>query len=111
VRAGRLLGLLALLPLGALAALSVGVLQPPAPAPVDAPGDEFSAGRAFEHVQQLAAETHVTGSPANDRVRQYLVDTLDGLGLQTRVQDAVGTEPPAGSSSWRMLLVATSRTL
>ena len=93
MRAGRLLGLVALLLLGGLAALSIGALQPPAPAPVDAPADEFSAGRAFEHVQQVAAETHVTGSPANDRVRQYLVDTLQELGLQTRVQDAVGADP------------------
>ncbi|CCH88837.1 membrane metallopeptidase [Modestobacter italicus] len=93
MRAGRLLGLVALLLLGALAALSIAALQPPAPAPVDAPADEFSAGRAFEHVQQLAAETHVTGSPANDRVRRYVVDTLQGLGLQTRVQDAVGADP------------------
>ncbi|WP_138759667.1 M28 family peptidase [Modestobacter altitudinis] len=93
MRAGRLLGLAALLLLGALAALSVVVLQPPAPAPVDAPAGEFSAGRAFEHVQQIAAGTHVTGSAANDRVRSYLVDTLTELGLQTRVQDAVGADP------------------
>ncbi len=93
MRAGRLHGLAALLLLGALAALSVVVLQPPAPAPVDAPATEFSAGRAFEHVQQIAGATHVTGSPANDRVRGYVVDALEGLGLQTRVQDAVGADP------------------
>jgi hypothetical protein len=93
VRSGRLLGLLALLLLGALAALSVLVLQPPSPAAADAPADEFSAGRAFAHVETIAAETHVTGSPANDRVRAYLVETLEDLGLQTRVQDAVGADP------------------
>jgi hypothetical protein len=90
VRTGRLPGLLGLLVLGALAALSVLLLQPPSPAPVDAPADEFSAGRAFDHVGRIAADTHVTGSAANDRVRGYLVDTLSALGLQTRVQDAVG---------------------
>jgi len=93
VRAGRLVGLVALLLLGALAALSVLVLQPPSPAAPDAPEGEFSAGRAFGHVEQIAAETHVTGSAANDRVRAYLLDTLADLGLQVRVQDAVGANP------------------
>lgn len=92
MRAGRLLGLGALLLLAALAALSIVVLQPPAPAAVDAPATEFSAGRAFQHVEQLAAATHVTGSAANDRVREHVVQTLEDLGLDTRVQDAVGAD-------------------
>ena len=91
--ARRLLGLAAVLLLGALAALSVLLLQPPAPAPADAPADEFSADRAFTEVEQIAAETHVTGSAANDRVREHLVTTLTGLGLQVRVQDGVGANP------------------
>ncbi|WP_448641421.1 M20/M25/M40 family metallo-hydrolase [Geodermatophilus sp. URMC 63] len=90
VRAGRVLGVAALLLLTALAALSVLVLQPPAPAPADAPADAFSADRAFAEVQQIAATTHVTGSAADDRVRAHLVDVLTGMGLQTRVQEAVG---------------------
>jgi len=93
VRAGRLVGFVALLLLGALAALSVLVLQPPSPAPADAPAGDFSAGRAFAHVERIATQTHVTGSAANDRVRSYLVDTLAELGLQTRVRDAVGANP------------------
>ena len=90
VRVGRLLGLAALLLITALAAFSVLALQPPAPAPADAPTDAFSAGRAFAEVQQIAAATHVTGSAADDRVRAHLVDVLTGMGLQTRVQEAVG---------------------
>src|SRR5215212_10017698 len=66
-------------------------LQPPAAAPVDAPSVRFSAGHALEHVQRIGAETHVAGSPADARVVDYLVDTLTGLGLDTRVQNAVGT--------------------
>ena len=90
MRSGRLLGLGALALLVALAVLSVLLLQPPSPASPDAPADEFSTGRAFAEVEQVAAETHVTGSAANDRVREHLVEVLEGLGLQTRVQDAVG---------------------
>ena len=51
-----------------LVAWSVAALQPPAPKPADAPADEFSAERAFEHVQQIAAQTHVAGSAAGGRV-------------------------------------------
>ncbi|MEU2349351.1 M28 family peptidase [Modestobacter sp. NPDC049651] len=93
MRAGRVPGLVALLLLGALAALSVLVLQPPAPAASDAPADRFSAGRAFADVEEIARETHVTGSAADDRVRDHLLARLTGLGLQPRVQDAVGANP------------------
>lgn len=87
----RLVGLLVVVLLIGLAAWSVLALRPPSPAPADAPAQQFSAERAFEHVQQIAAETHVAGSPANDRVVGGLVQTLTGLGLDTRVQRSVGT--------------------
>jgi hypothetical protein len=73
-----------------LTAWSVAALQPPAPAPADAPATEFSATRAFSHVQDIAAGAHVPGSAATDRVVERLVDTLAALGLDTRVQNAVG---------------------
>jgi len=73
-----------------LAVWSVAALQPPAPKAADAPAGEFSAARAFEHVQQIAAQTHVAGSAADQQVVQQLVTTLTGLGLDTRVQNAVG---------------------
>jgi hypothetical protein len=91
LRGPRLLGLAVVALLLGLVAWSVIALQPPAPAAADAPAGEFSAGRAFEHVQRIAAETHVAGSAANGRVVDYLVDELTGLGLDTRVQNAVGT--------------------
>ncbi|MEE3918658.1 M28 family peptidase [Micromonospora sp. BRA006-A] len=58
---------------------------------------EFSAARAFRNVEVIAAEPHVAGSAANDRVREHLVATLRGLGLETEVQDAVA--PEAGQLS------------
>ncbi|HEY0401714.1 MAG TPA: M28 family peptidase [Blastococcus sp.] len=89
-RPGRLPGLILVALLLGLVAWSVAALQPPAPKPVDAPVGEFSAARAFEHVQQIAAETHVAGSAADDRVVEGLVATLTALGLDTRVQNSVG---------------------
>ncbi|WP_369254380.1 M28 family peptidase [Geodermatophilus amargosae] len=90
-RGGLLGSLVVLLLLAGLTAWSVLTLDPPAPAAADAPAASFSAERAFVHVEEIAAEVHVTGSPAHDRVVDGLVATLGGLGLDTRVQNAVGT--------------------
>jgi hypothetical protein len=89
-RSSRFAGLAVVLLLLALAAWSVLSLQPPAPAPADAPAQEFSSTRAFTHVGEIASEIHVAGSEADDRVTDKLVATLTGLGLDTRVQNAVG---------------------
>ncbi|MBQ1050001.1 M28 family peptidase [Micromonospora sp. C51] len=88
-------------PLAALAALvalvAVGAgalldLRPPAPRPADTPTGEFSAGRAYPHVTQVAGRPHVAGSPANEEVRGYLEGVLRDLGLETQVQDTVAEE-------------------
>ena len=98
-RSSRLLGLVVLALLLALTALSVLALRPPAPVAADAPPEDFSAERAFAHVERVAAETHVAGSEAGDRVVTYLEETLTDLGLDTRVQNAVGTyQAEAGSA-------------
>lgn len=81
---------LAVLLLG-LATWSVAALGPTAPRPADAPASDFSAARAVEHVARLATEPHVPGSAAGSRVVDDLVASLSGLGLDTRVQSAVGT--------------------
>ncbi|HEX8626584.1 MAG TPA: M20/M25/M40 family metallo-hydrolase [Catenuloplanes sp.] len=73
-----------------LAVLGIADIQPPSPRPASAPADVFSAGRAFQHVERVGRETHVAGSPAADRVREYIVETLTGLGLRPQVQDATG---------------------
>ncbi|MGX5657234.1 M20/M25/M40 family metallo-hydrolase [Geodermatophilus nigrescens] len=91
-RRGRLLGSLAvLLLLAGLAAWSVLALQPPDPAPADAPATAFSAARAGVTVEEIAGEVHLTGSDAHARVVDGLVAQLTALGLDTRVQNAVGT--------------------
>lgn len=81
-----------LLALGALALWSV---RPPAPLPADAPAEEFSAGRALEHVRALAAEPRPVGSPVHARAREYLVSELEELGLEVEVhRDTVGYHHP-----------------
>ncbi len=80
----------ALVALALLAVLSIADVQPPAPRSASAPAGDFSAARAFTHVERIGQEVHVTGSPAADRVREHIVATLTGYGLRPEVQDTVG---------------------
>ncbi len=89
-RPGRVAGLVVVALLLGLVGWSVAALQPPPPVAADAPAIEFSAARAFAHVEDVASGVHVPGSAASDGVVEGLVDTLSGLGLDTRVQSAVG---------------------
>ena len=71
------------------ASWAVRVYGPPQAVAASAPAGEFSAERAFEHVQALADRPRPVGSEANARARAYLVSQLEGLGLQVEVQEAV----------------------
>jgi len=63
--------------------------QPAAPRSAAAPAGEFSAGRAREVLRRLAGDgrPHPVGSAADERVRQAIVATLAGLGIQARVEE------------------------
>ncbi|UOY02869.1 M20/M25/M40 family metallo-hydrolase [Blastococcus sp. PRF04-17] len=86
----RAAGLVVVALLLGLIGWSVASLQPPDPVSADGPPTEFSAERAFGHVERIATRTHATGSAANDDVVDGLVSTLTDLGLDTRVQNSVG---------------------
>lgn len=60
--------------------------QPPRALPSDAPETLFSGARAHAHSAQVGKEMHAGGTQANGRVRDYLVETLLGLGLEAEVQ-------------------------
>lgn len=47
---------------------------------------EFSADRAIEHRKVIAREPHPTGSIANARVRDYIVEQLKQEGLEPQIQ-------------------------
>ncbi len=74
-------------------------IRPPAAAPTSAAADSFSAERAFQQVEAVAARPHPVGSAANDAVREHLVTTLRGLGLSPEVQDTVSVQGAGLSSS------------
>src|SRR3982074_483540 len=69
------------------------VARPPRAVPATAPDTVFSAERAMRHVEQIAQRPHPIGSADHDRVRDYIVGQLSGLGLSPQIQrtTAIGT--------------------
>lgn len=80
-----------ILMLGGLLALSWIRLQPPPGLGLDTHPSRFSAARAQHHVEMIAQKPHFLGSPEHDRVRDYLLDALRSLGLETELQAATST--------------------
>src|SRR5215207_3823526 len=95
----RWIGVVVALLLGAFAAISLLALEPPEPLPASAQASEFSAERAFSHVEQIAERPHAVGSAANAEVRNYLVGQLEGLGLRPTVQEATSARTKEGTAS------------
>lgn len=74
-------------------AASVMPLRTPAPQPVSAHEDTFSAGRALRHLDDIAAAPHPTGSRAQARVREYIAAALRNMGLHPRELSGVARAP------------------
>lgn len=91
--------LVCLLFLAALTALAVWSVLPPSPKGSDAAADEFSALRAYATVQAMSQEVHPHGSPANAEVRDFIVASLNGLGLDADVEEGVGMSGRLGDQS------------
>jgi hypothetical protein len=81
----------ALVVLASLVAWAKAAESPPSPTPSTAPQTEFSAERAWEHLERIAGEEPTPiGSAGGDEVRDYLVAELTALGLDVEVQEGVG---------------------
>jgi hypothetical protein len=90
--------------------LAVGLysLLPPRAVPADAADTEFSAARAFEHVEVVGAAPHPIGSNAIGVVRNYLVRELRALGLEPEPQTVSAPDYYGGQGSVDVVnLVAT----
>ena len=62
-----------------------------------------SPGRSEEHARALSAETHVAGTPAQARTRDYVIDQMRRMGLQTEVRSYRVWMPHALSvRAWRV---------
>ncbi|MDB5352095.1 MAG: hypothetical protein JWN86_3342 [Planctomycetota bacterium] len=80
----RIDALLAVVFVAVIATLAVMGQNPP-DVPEAPPLDQFSAKRAMKHVERIAREPHVTGSPAAAKVREYLMAELKNLGVEPRI--------------------------
>jgi Peptidase family M28 len=77
-----------------LASLAMYVSQPPPNSlPASAPPAEFSAERAFRHVEALAREPRPVGTAAHARARKYIVGELQALGLSPQIQETTVADP------------------
>ncbi|GIF62780.1 aminopeptidase [Asanoa ishikariensis] len=92
-RVAALVVLIALALVGVAATLS---LRTPAPLPVSAAPDAFSADRATALLPGIASVPHPSGSAAAAEVRAYLTTQLRGLGLEPDVRTAVAARSPEG---------------
>lgn len=79
------LTLLAMVALAWIGSIRTGI---PGPLPDSAPDTAFSAERAQARVAAMVRAPRPTGSPEHARVRQLLVDELEALGLEPRIQTA-----------------------
>ena len=68
---------------------SLWMIQPPDPKPESVPPDLFSAERAIEHIQQIGRYPHPLGSKDNERVRDYIVNELQKMGLNSEIQQGI----------------------
>jgi hypothetical protein len=93
IRRARLAGVVALLALAAIVAVSWALQQPPTPVPATAPPTEFSAQRAYADLQRIAgAEPTPIGSVGSDAIRDHLVSALSAAGFNVEVQTGVGSQ-------------------
>lgn len=53
----------------------------------EVPESEFSTLRAFDHVQRIGEVPHFVGSPAHSRVRTYIVNEMQEMGLEVQTQE------------------------
>ena len=67
--------------------------QPPAPLPASIPASEFSAERAFRHIEALAEEPRPVGTNAHLQTRNYIMSELEALGLSPQIQETTIVDP------------------
>lgn len=71
--------------------LAAGLVVPPLAKPADTAATSFSADRAMQDLEVIAAEPHPIGSAANQRVRDHILAQAEELGLPAEVQRDEGS--------------------
>ena len=66
---------------------SFSALMPSEISSLDTAETKFSTERALVHLKEISKETHYLGSEAHNKVRNYIVNELKKLGLETQIQE------------------------
>lgn len=86
--------IVAILAVVAFTATSWWLEGPPSPVAASAPAPEFSAERAWRHLERITPdEPTPIGSTRGDEIRDYLVAELTRLGLRVEVERGTGAVP------------------
>ncbi|HYJ05581.1 MAG TPA: M20/M25/M40 family metallo-hydrolase [Chthoniobacterales bacterium] len=87
--------LISWLGLGLVAFLAIWLQQPPAALPATAGAAEFSAERAFQHVEAIARSPRPIGSASHAAARDYIFQQLRAFGLEPEIQKATALNSTA----------------
>ncbi|WP_026932724.1 M28 family peptidase [Christiangramia echinicola] len=83
----RLTGLIAFLLIIIAVWLSFNFDQPHFETDTQKSSTQFSTSRAFKHVEAIGNSPHYLGSPDHSKVRNYIVDQLQIMGLEVQTQE------------------------
>ncbi len=90
--------------------VSISGHTPPRPLPKTAPPREFSAERAMTHIRRIAREPHPSGSAANDKVRDYIMEEIRALGLEPQLQETMVNRGPGQAATVQNVLARVQGT-
>ncbi len=77
---------------------------PPVALDAKAPATVFSAERAMAHVRAIAQEPHPAGTPAAERVLQYIAEQIRAMGQEPVIRELVSHRGPGEMSSVRNVM-------
>lgn len=86
--------------MGTILICALGFLQfqLPQPASIESPSENFSAQRAWAHIQVIGQSPHPIGSSRQVEVRDYILSQLKSLGYIPEVQQTIGFNSRVGSA-------------
>lgn len=82
----RLQNLLFLTGIALICVISLLTFKGPAPVKTENSETEFSAYRALDHLKFIADQPHSMGTEAHEKVRNYILNQMNEMGLETNVQ-------------------------
>jgi len=77
----------------ALTSFAISLQSPPAPVAATAAWTEFSAKRAFKHIEAIAQWPRPIGSAKHTAARDYILQQLRALGIDAQTQKTIAIDP------------------